>query len=193
MTEKVVAYSPNRARLTRLVSEQASSGNQVMAAFLHLESAQAYGARHPYRLVGESTNGAVGRPSAQQPSWAPVPEPVSEPDPAPVFDAASTPSLTPGFSAGPVASETAVETPVPALPLPMMPVVAAPGQMEAVQPRRSGGRGQVFACYSPRGGSGTSLLAAALASRIAQDPQLRVLLVDLDLQNGSQSYFFDVT
>jgi pilus assembly protein CpaE len=64
--------------------------------------------------------------------------------------------------------------------------------VEAVQPRKSGGRGQVFAVYSPRGGAGTSLLAAALASRIAQDSHLRVLLVDLDLQNGSQSYFFDV-
>ena len=163
MTEKVVAYSPNRTRLTRLVSEQASSGNRVMAAFLHLESAQAYGVRHPYRLVGESTNGAApagaGTPPAQEPALTPV----SEPDPA------------------------------PALPLATMPVVTAPGQMDAVQPRKSGGRGQVFACYSPRGGSGTSVLAAALASRIAQDPQLRVLLVDLDLQNGSQSYFFDVT
>ena len=60
-------------------------------------------------------------------------------------------------------------------------------------PRATGGPGQVFAVYSPRGGSGTSLLAATLASRIAQDPALRVLLLDLDLQNGSQSYYFDVT
>jgi pilus assembly protein CpaE len=75
-----------------------------------------------------------------------------------------------------------------------MPVaINAPGQLEAVQPRAHGGKGQVFAVYSPRGGAGTSVLAAALASKIAQDPNLRVLLVDLDLQNGSQSYFFDVT
>ncbi len=71
----------------------------------------------------------------------------------------------------------------------MMPV----GAVQAVTPRATGGPGQVFAVYSPRGGSGTSLLAATLASRISQDPALRVLLVDLDLQNGSQSYFFDVT
>ena len=67
------------------------------------------------------------------------------------------------------------------------------GAVQAVAPRATGGPGQVFAVYSPRGGAGTSLLAATLASRIAQDPALRVLLLDLDLQNGSQSYYFDVT
>jgi pilus assembly protein CpaE len=72
-----------------------------------------------------------------------------------------------------------------------MPAMEAVQPMQAVGPRR-GGTGQVFAVYSPRGGSGTSLLAAALASRIALNPDLRVLLVDLDLQNGSQSFFFDV-
>jgi len=92
------------------------------------------------------------------------------------------------------AASMAPQPQAPAPQAPAMPaVVAAPGQLDAVQPRRTGGKGQVFACYSPRGGSGTSVLAAALASRIAQDAGLRVLLVDLDLQNGSQSYFFDVS
>ena len=181
MADKVVAYSPNRTRLTRLVSEQASSGNQVMAAFLNLESAQAHAGRYPYRMVGEFPNGATAtaapaytEPAAAPAFQAPVADPVFSPDaPAPTFDA---------------------PTPAPPMPaMPAMPVIAAPGQLEAVQPRKSGGKGQVFSVYSPRGGSGTSMLAAALASRIAQDPQLRVLLVDLDLQNGSQSFFFDVT
>jgi pilus assembly protein CpaE len=144
MAEKIVAFSPNRARLTRLVSEQAAAGNQVMAAFLNDEAATSYATRYPYRLVGEPLNGVAA------------------------FEASPTPPLTPA-------------------------PVQAPEQLEAVQPRRRDGKGQVFACYSPRGGAGTSVLAAALASRIAQDPALRVLLVDLDLQNGSQSFFFDVT
>jgi cellulose biosynthesis protein BcsQ len=185
MADKVVAYSPNRARLTRLVSEQAAAGNQVMAAFLNLESAQAHSARHPYRLVGESGNGVAVAPAPAQ---------------APVFDP-GIPVVTPDLgSYAPVAEPQAASVgelappPAPAMPaMPPMPVVAAPGQLEAVQPRKTGGKGQVFACYSPRGGSGTSVLAASLASRIAQDSGLRVLLVDLDLQNGSQSFFFDVT
>lgn len=182
MPQKVVAYSPNRARLTRLVSEQAAAGNQVMAAFLNDEGARSYAGRHPYALVGEPLNGAaapaVAAPVLPEPAYAPV---VADPEvaeaPAPAFPAAAP---QPAFEA-------------PAAPPPMPAPVAAPGQLEAVQPRRSGGKGQVFAVYSPRGGAGTSVLAAALASRIAQDQGLRVLLVDLDLQNGSQSYFFDVT
>ncbi|MEA2646485.1 MAG: pilus assembly protein CpaE, partial [Chloroflexota bacterium] len=67
------------------------------------------------------------------------------------------------------------------------------GAMQTVAPRASGAPGQVFAVYSARGGAGTSLLAATLASEVAKNPALRVLLVDLDLQNGSQSYFYDVT
>ncbi|MGI8609692.1 MAG: AAA family ATPase [Candidatus Dormibacteria bacterium] len=193
MTDKVVAYSPNRARLTRIVSEQASAGNQVMAAFLNLESAQAHSARFPYRLVGEPT-GSAGPAVLDAPAF---PAPSFEPSPMP--DAPS--DGTGGFPApGPMGSPMAspMETPLAPTPpaqssMPSMPVLSAPGQLDAVQPRKSGGKGQVFACYSPRGGSGTSLLAAALASKIAQDASLRVLLVDLDLQNGSQSYFFDVT
>ncbi|HEV1997191.1 MAG TPA: AAA family ATPase, partial [Candidatus Dormibacteraeota bacterium] len=196
MTEKVVAFSPNRARLTRLVSEQSSSGNQVMAAFLNLESAQDYGRRHPYRMVGEATSVAAP-PTVEAPVFP-------EQAPAPSFEPSAAPPVpweaAEGAVAPPPAFEAPMAAPVPTAPpmlampsMPSMPVVAVPGQLDAVQPRKSGGKGQVFACYSPRGGSGTSLLAAALASKIAQDPQLRVLLVDLDLQNGSQSYFFDVT
>ena len=186
MAEKVVAYSPNRTRLTRLVSEQSSAGNQVMAAFLNLESAHAYAARYPYRLVGEAVNGA-SPPMTEAPMSAPA-EAVSDSAPAVDFPA---PTAEPGPAALPVPAAAPAPAPAPAMPA--MPVIAAPGQLDAVQPRKTGGKGQVFSCYSPRGGSGTSVLAAALASRIAQDPQLRVLLVDLDLQNGSQSYFFDVT
>ena len=93
------------------------------------------------------------------------------------------PSFAPTDAPAPVAPPASVAPP------PLTPV----GAVQSVSPRATGGPGQVFAVYSPRGGSGTSLLAATLASRIAQDPSLRVLLVDLDLQNGSQSYYFDVT
>jgi cellulose biosynthesis protein BcsQ len=184
MAEKVVAFSPNRARLTRLVSEQAATGNQVMAAFLNDEAVTSYAARHPYRLVGERSHGLGAAAGIDAPV---VPE-VSAPPigaPMPAFalpDAPPQPALAP---------QPAFEAPPAPPPMPV--VVQAPGQLEAVQPRRGGGKGQVFSCYSPRGGSGTSVLAAALASRVAQDPGLRVLLVDLDLQNGSQSFFFDVT
>ena len=179
MPQKVVAYSPNRAKLTRLVSEQAAAGNQVMAAFLNDEAARSYAGQHPYALVGEPLNGAAAAavPTPPEPAFAPPAPAESAGIPQPTFPAAAP---QPAFEA-------------PAAPPPMPAPVAAPGQLEAVQPRRSGAKGQVFAVYSPRGGSGTSVLAAALAARIAQDQGLRVLLVDLDLQNGSQSYFFDVT
>jgi cellulose biosynthesis protein BcsQ len=185
MSDKVVAYSPNRARLTRLVSEQTAGGNQVMAAFLSLEHAQAYAARRPFALVGEAAGGVAVAPPPPPPPAAPPQE--WETLVAPSDGAASPPPVDYGASA-PVAPEA---PPAPPPPAPV--AVNAPGMLEAVQPRAHGGKGQVFAIYSPRGGAGTSVLAAALASKIAQDPQLRVLLVDLDLQNGSQSYFFDVT
>jgi cellulose biosynthesis protein BcsQ len=179
MAEKVVAYSNNRARLTRQVGEQAGAGNQVMAAFLNEDAARAYAARHPYRLVGEGMNGAAAVADAPPAPAAPIPQ--------------DLPAMEPQADAAAAAPQPFPE-PAPAAPMPMaMPDVAMPGQLEAVQPRKSGGKGQVFSCYSPRGGSGTSVLAASLASRIAQDQSLRVLLVDLDLQNGSQSFFFDVT
>ncbi|MFN2466146.1 MAG: CpaE family protein [Candidatus Dormibacteria bacterium] len=190
MSEKVVAYSPNRARLTRQVSEQTGAGNQVMAAFLNEDAAQAYVNRHAFRSVGEP----MGSAAILTPAAAPIPPAVQ----APAFP---EPSASP--TDGPVPPEVAAQSvapqpqpqaaPAPSAPPMVMPEIATPGQLDAVQPRRTGGKGQVFAVYSPRGGAGTSVLAAALASRIAQDQGLRVLLVDLDLQNGSQSFFFDVT
>src|SRR2546421_669894 len=114
MSERVVAFAPSPQRLSRIVTDEAAAGRQVMAAFLN-----AYQQPGPYAQAG----------------IAPAPM-----DPAQV--------------------------------------------MQPITPRLSGAPGQVLACYSPRGGAGTSLLAATLASRIAMNPQLRVLLVDLDLQNG---------
>lgn len=190
MTEKVVAFSPNRARLTRLVSEQAAAGNQVMAAFLNDEAAASHAGRHPYRQVGEplhSVSPAAVLDAPAAPAWAPEPFAAAIPGIA-LPDAPPQPAFAPQSAFAP---QPAFEAPPAPPPMPV--AVQAPGQLEAVQPRRGGGKGQVFACYSPRGGSGTSVLAAALASRIAQDAGLRVLLVDLDLQNGSQSFFFDVT
>jgi cellulose biosynthesis protein BcsQ len=52
---------------------------------------------------------------------------------------------------------------------------------------------QIIACYSPSGGAGTSLCAAALALQIANATDLRTLLIDLDLQNGNQAFVFDIT
>ncbi|MFN2462398.1 MAG: CpaE family protein [Candidatus Dormibacteria bacterium] len=187
MPEKVVAYSPNRGRLTRLVSEHAASGNQVMAAFLNLDHAQAYAARRPHTLVGEAPGAAVAVVADAAPGVLGAAESPAAPPADAFLPGETTPA--PGPAAEPVATEASAPPPPPPAPV----AVNAPGQLDAVQPRAHGGKGQVFAVYSPRGGAGTSLLAAALASRIAQDSQLRVLLVDLDLQNGSQSYFFDVT
>jgi cellulose biosynthesis protein BcsQ len=182
MPEKVVVYSPNRARLTRLVSEQAAAGNQVVAAFLNDDAARSYASRYPFTMMGEPLNGATATAAA----------PEAPPMPQPAFPAPVDPEMQ--VAPDPFPAAAPPPFPAPAAAAPPMPVaVAAPTQLDAVQPRRSGGKGQVFSVYSPRGGSGTSTLAAALASRIAQDQGLRVLLVDLDLQNGSQSYVFDVT
>lgn len=62
-----------------------------------------------------------------------------------------------------------------------------------IERRSPGLPGKLLACYSPRGGAGTSLLAAALASHAANACSLSTLLIDLDLQNGSQAFFFDIT
>ena len=78
MPDKVVAYSPSRARLTRLVSEQAAAGNQVMAAFLNLEHAQAYSSRRTYPLVGEA-DGAAAPPAPVAFSVPQVSAPVYKP------------------------------------------------------------------------------------------------------------------
>ncbi|MGB2940160.1 MAG: AAA family ATPase [Candidatus Dormiibacterota bacterium] len=197
MPERVVAYAASPTRLVRVVGEQNALGNQVMAAFLNPHTAHGFLTRNPYPVVGDPLDGFEVAPAA-----GPVAEPLAAPGfPAPeqtavyapevVADAAATdpaaPVETPGFA--PAAAPAFTPPPPSAAPPPMMPV----GAVQAVTPRATGGPGQVFAVYSPRGGSGTSLLAATMASRIAQDPALRVLLVDLDLQNGSQSYFFDVT
>lgn len=198
MPERVAAFSPSPTRLVRIVSEQTAQGNQVMAAFLNPFTARGYLNRNPMPVVGDSLDGdsapaaeavaagpeetamfapgAGGEPATD--AFAPVAAPSdAPPDGAPAGYA--PPAEAPAFAAPPAS----------AAPPPMAPI----GAVQAVAPRATGGPGQVFAVYSPRGGAGTSLLAATLASRIAMDPALRVLLVDLDLQNGSQSYYFDVT
>ena len=181
MSERVVAYAPSAVRLVRIVGEQSAAGSQVMAAFLNPEAAQSYAARNALPLVGEPLEAApafappaeYAAPPTRPPPWAsrqPIPPP---PDAA---------RLRPGAGRSPAFAPPA-GTPAP---------MEAMQVGQAVQPRHSGAPGQVFAVYSPRGGAGTSLIAATLASRIAANPELRVVLVDLDLQNGSQAYIFDV-
>jgi pilus assembly protein CpaE len=182
MAERVVAYHPSPVKLIRIVSEQAATGTQVMAAFLNKDAARAYLTRHPLRVVGEPVDGAAAPVTytpppgqSESPSSMGIQVPVDAPPP-------------PG---GPMMAPPPAAPMAPAVPF--APAAAIPMQpMQAVAPRRSGGPGQVFAVYSPRGGSGTSLVAAALAARIAGNPDLRVLLVDFDLQNGSQAFFFNV-
>ena len=205
MPERVVAYAPSPTRLVRIVGEQNALGNQVMAAFLNPHAARGYISRNPYPLVGDPLNGV--EPAAVE--GPPVAMAAAEETAVYAPDAAigdvAVPAETPGFAApaeapaspasadAPPSFAPAHAPPAFAPPASAAPPLAPVGAVQAVMPRATGGPGQVFAVYSPRGGSGTSLLAATLASRIAQDPALRVLLVDLDLQNGSQSYYFDVT
>jgi cellulose biosynthesis protein BcsQ len=199
MPERVVAFATSPTRLVRLVGEQNALGNQVMAALLNPHTVRGYVGRNPYPVVGDPLEGfevvapaaPVGEPYAPAPAGFPAPEEtaVFAPDAGAAVADPAAPVETPAFAA-PVEAPPAFAPPPPsAAPPPLTPV----GAVQSVAPRATGGPGQVFAVYSPRGGAGTSLLAATLASRIAQDPSLRVLLVDLDLQNGSQSYYFDVT
>ena len=198
MSERVVAYAPSPQRLGRIVSDEAAAGRQVMAAFLSAEAAHAYLGRHPYPVVGEPLNGAQQAPVAA----AAYPEaPPAYPDAPPATPAYPEQPAGAAWPAPPAYDPNAGQQPYadpnayPQQPYAqaMAPAPMTPEQvMQPITPRMSGAPGQVIACYSPRGGAGTSLLAATLASRIAMNPQLRVLLVDLDLQNGSQSYFFDV-
>jgi cellulose biosynthesis protein BcsQ len=188
MPERVVAYSPSHPKLVKLVTEHTAAGGQVMAAFLNPEHARAYLGRHPLPLVGEPLDGmpVVAAPAAA----AAVPATAVEAalQPAPPYPPQAAPGAPPGWpQAGAPVPAPGYPAPPGAYPPAGAPMVAAP-----ITPRRSGGPGQVFAVYSPRGGAGTSLLAATLASKIALNPELRVLLVDLDLQNGSQAFFFDV-
>jgi cellulose biosynthesis protein BcsQ len=195
MPERVVAYAASPTRLVRIVGEQNALGNQVMAAFLNPHTAHGYIGRNPYPLVGDPLDGvetqAAVAPVEEAPAVFPAPEEtaVFAMDTGAPMENAAPPVDAPGFAAPAEAPPAFVPPPSSAAPAPLVPV----GAVQTVMPRATGGPGQVFAVYSPRGGSGTSLLAATLASRIAQDPALRVLLLDLDLQNGSQSYYFDVT
>lgn len=56
----------------------------------------------------------------------------------------------------------------------------------------SGGTRKVIAVYSPKGGAGTSVLAANLAIALQQNTQKSVALVDANLQNGDAHVLLNI-
>ncbi len=78
-----------------------------------------------------------------------------------------------------------------------------PPQPQAAAPQRGGGGGyeqqshagglhKIVAVYSPKGGAGTSVLAANLAIALQQQSQKSVVLVDANLQNGDSHVLLNI-
>jgi cellulose biosynthesis protein BcsQ len=123
---------------------------------------------------------------------------------APVAEepAAPAPAREETMVLAPASEETMVVAPAEATPVPTAPPVEVevgpapvdiPHLPTVTVPRRFPDTlGSIISVYSPSGGAGTTLLAGTLAAVVARRG-LRTLLVDLDMQNGNQAWFFEVT
>ena len=204
MADMVVVTADDIEKLQLAANTERLAGGLVMAALLDADEAGRFAAEHSYRLVG-------GAPVAVTATAAPVaavtPAPVAAPAIPP---AASSPPAAPAIPAPPATPGAAEEPSAPpevptAMPVVMPAEASAPepaaGEAPAEAPAAPGSviprrlpdqQGAVISVYSPSGGAGTTLLAGTLAGVIARRG-LRTLLVDLDMQNGNQAWFFQVT
>ncbi len=75
------------------------------------------------------------------------------------------------------------------------PPTAMPAQPAGAADRGAGGNSsrKIIAVYSPKGGAGTSVLAANMAIALQQASQKTVTLVDANLQNGDAHVLLNIT
>ncbi len=72
------------------------------------------------------------------------------------------------------------------------PIVAPPKQPAIAEKEKPKKEGKIISAFSPKGGVGTSTIAANLAVALSSSGGNRVALVDLNLQFGSQDVIFNL-
>lgn len=101
-----------------------------------------------------------------------------------------------GYLVKPFTSEKLVRTirrAIEGMPPPQPPPIPSQrGGGGYEQPSQAGGLHKIVAVYSPKGGAGTSVLAANLAIALQQQTQKSVVLVDANLQNGDAHVLLNI-
>lgn len=101
-----------------------------------------------------------------------------------------------GYLVKPFTSEKLVRTirrAIEGMPPPQPPPIPSQrGGGGYEQPPQAGGLHKIVAVYSPKGGAGTSVLAANLAIALQQQTQKSVVLVDANLQNGDAHVLLNI-